>query len=192
VKPGGIELAKFKGSVFESTRRFTEKEFGEGASTRVLEELSPADREILRGVQVLDWVQVEPVLQYHYALDRLFGTGDLSVCTAAGRFSAGWAINTVLKVFVRFQSPHWLVEKSTSVWGRYHDTGHWEVDKQGPLRLSGRLSAFAVRDPAFCARLHGWLHGAVELTGGRHPVVTESRCAAHGHRECTFTITWQE
>lgn len=188
----GDGLAKFKGSVYESARMFTEKEFGEGAALRVLEVLSPADREILRGVQVLDWVPVEPVLQYHHALDRVFGTGDLSVCTAAGRFSAGWAINTVLKVFVRLKSPHWLVEKGVGVWSRYHDTGRWEIDKQGPLRLSGRLSAFAVRDAAFCARLRGWLHGAVELTGGKHPVVTETRCATHGHADCAFTISWQE
>lgn len=171
---------------------FTEKEFGEGATLRVLEQLPLVDREILRNVQVLDWVPVEPVLQYHHALDRVFGTGDLSVCTAAGRFSAGWAINTVLKVFVRFKSPLWLVEKATSVWGRYHDSGRWEIDKQGNQRIAGRLIDFAVKDAAFCARLRGWLHGAVELTGGKHPLVTETRCRAQGHADCAFNISWQE
>ncbi len=185
-------MAKFKGSVYESTRRFTDKEYGEGAVSRVLDRLPAADRELLRNVQVLDWVPVEPVLRYHHALDSVFGTGDLSVCTAAGRFSAGWAINTVLKVFVRFKSPIWLVEKATSVWGRYHDTGRWEIDKQADHRISGRLLNFAVKDPAFCARLRGWLQGAVELTGGRQPVVTETRCAAMGHAECTFNVSWQE
>jgi len=185
-------LAKFKGSVFVSTRMFADKEFGEGAHARVLSELPVSERELLSAVQVLDWVPVEPVLHYHHALDRMYGNGDLSVCTAAGRFSAGWAINTVLKVFVRFRSPVWLVEKGTSVWGRYHDTGRWQIERQPGHRILGQLIDFQVRDVAFCARLRGWLQGAVELTGGKHATVTEPRCVNHGHSCCAFSMVWQE
>lgn len=187
-----MPLAKFKGSVFESTRMFAEHEFGEGAHARVMNELSPSEREVLDNVQVLDWVPVEPVLEYHYALDRLYGNGDLSVCTAAGRFSAGWAINTVLKVFVRFRSPVWLVEKATSVWSRYHDSGRWEIEKLPGHRITGQLKDFQVHDLAFCARLRGWLQGAVELTGGKHAMVTEPRCVNNGHACCAFSMVWQE
>lgn len=184
-------MAKFKGSVFVSTRMFTEHEFGVGANERVLCELSAADRDLLAGVQVLDWVAVEPVLRYHHALDRVFGGGNLSVCTAAGRFSAGWALNNVLKVFVRFRSPLWLVERATSVWGRYHDTGRWQLQTPAPLHISGDLIDFAVKDPAFCARLRGWLQGAVELTGGKNAMVNEPRCVRQGHPHCTFSVTWE-
>jgi hypothetical protein len=31
-------------------------------------------------------------------LDRVFGRGDFNVCVAAGRFSATWSMNAVLKV----------------------------------------------------------------------------------------------
>src|SRR5690349_19940726 len=98
-------MAQFKGSIFESTRVFTLKEFGEGAHARVMRELSTSDQAALSGMSVLGWYPVEPILQYHYALDRLYGKGDLALCYDAGRFSAGWAFNNVLKFMLRFTSP---------------------------------------------------------------------------------------
>ena len=96
----------------------------------------------------------------------------------------------MLKVFLRFRSPIWLVEKATSVWTRYHDTGRWTVTTPGPNRIIGELHDFAVRDDAFCARLRGWLHGAVEMTGGEHTRITELQCAGRGEGPCTFELAW--
>src|SRR5262245_65886800 len=87
-------MAQFKGSVFESTRVFTEAEFGPGSFARVLGELSEPDRQLLSGISVLGWYPVEPILRYHHALDSIFGNGDFSVCMRAGHFSAGWVSNT--------------------------------------------------------------------------------------------------
>ena len=185
-------MAKFKGTVFESTRMFTEQRFGVGATERVLAELSEGDRNELSEVQVIGWYPVDPVIRYHHALDRVFGNGDLAVCVAAGRFSATWSMNTVLKVFLRFKSPSWLIDKATRVWSRYHDTGRWEVSKSAPGKMTGELFDFAVRDEAFCARLRGWLHGAVEATGGKNAVVTETRCACRRHDRCVFELVWDD
>src|SRR5262249_49328814 len=116
---------------------------------------------------------------------------DLSICVQAGRFSAGWAMNTVLKMFLRLRSPTWLIERATSVWGRFHDTGRWEVVTPAVRRVQGSLRDFAVRDPAFCARLRGWLQGAVEMTGGKGVTVSEARCTCRGHDRCEFQISWE-
>ncbi len=183
-------MAQFKGTVFESTRIFTEREFGKPGLERVLSSLSAADRSVLDHVQAITWCPVEPVLRYHHALDRLHGTGDLSLCFEAGRFSAGWSVNTVLKVFVRLRSPMWLVEKATRIWARYHDTGRWNVSTPGRNQIIGELFDFAVRDDAFCARLRGWLQGAVEMTGGVGVNVDETRCVGRGQDRCAFHISW--
>ena len=183
-------MASFKGTVFESTRMFTEREFGFDAVERVLAELPEGDRAILKDVQAIGWYPVEPVLRYHRVLDRLYGKGDLAVCVRAGRFSAGWSLNTVLKVFVRFRTPSWLVDRATRVWDRYHDTGRWTVTAPLPNKFVGDLYEFAVKDEAFCARLRGWLAGAVELTGGKNAVVTETKCACRGQDHCVFAASW--
>jgi hypothetical protein len=185
-------LANFKGTVFESTRMFTEQQFGAEGLARVLAKLSEEDRTLLSDVQTIGWYPVEPILRYHHALADVFGRGDLAVCTAAGRFSATWSMNTVLKVFLRFKSPTWLIDRATRVWSRYHDTGRWEVSSTGPGNIIGELHDYAVRDEAFCARLRGWLQGAVEATGGKKAIVSETRCACRGHDRCVFELTWHE
>ena len=184
-------MAKFKGTVFESTRMFTLETFGPEGVDRVLSELDAADRDVLQSVQAIGWYPVEPVLHYLHALDRVFGNNDLAVCERAGRYSAGWSMNTVLKVFLRFRSPVWLVDRATSVWNRYHDTGRWSVESLSGERMLGELRDFAVRDPAFCARLRGWLQGAIELTGGDNATVTEVRCTNHKDDHCAFTLEWK-
>ncbi|HEX4353318.1 MAG TPA: 4-vinyl reductase [Polyangiales bacterium] len=187
-------MANFKGTVFESVRMFAEHQFGPEAHDRLLSELSSADREVLTGANAIAWYPIEPVLRYHHALDRIYGTGDLSLCEQAGRFSASWSMNHVLKVFLRFRSPDWLVERATSVWGRYHDSGRWEIvtDANHPQRIQGSLRDFAVRDRAFCARLCGWLAGAAELTGGKHANVFETHCVCKGADHCSFAISWRK
>ena len=184
-------MAKFKGTVFESTRMFTAEKFGPEAVERVLAELDPSESAILRDVHTISWYPVEPVLHYMHALDRIFGTGDLELCTRAGYYSAGWSMNTVLKMFLRFRSPIWLVDRATSVWNRYHDTGVWKVQELESGRMLGELRQFAVRDPAFCARLCGWLQGAIELTGGENAKVSEVRCACRNDDHCAFTLEWK-
>ncbi len=191
VAAGYEGMAKFKGTVFESTRLFTVREFGPEGAERVLAELSEADRRVLAELSAISWCPVEPVLRFHHALDRVFGSGDLALCVRAGYFSAGWSLNTVLKLFLRFSSPLWLVERATSVWGRYHDTGQWRIEQADGNRIVGELHGFEVGDPAFCARLRGWLQGAVELTGGQHAVVTETRCVCRGDDCCAFSLGWQ-
>jgi hypothetical protein len=181
-------MANFKGTIFESVRMFTEQRFGPEAHDRLLAELSDEDRSLLDGLNALGWCPAEPILRYHQALDRVYGKGDLELCHEAGRFSAGWAMNTVLKVFLRFRSPNWLIERATSVWGRYHDSGRWIITAATDTRLQGELFDFAVHDPVFCARLRGWLLGAVELTGGARCSVIETMCVNRGHDRCKFTI----
>lgn len=181
---------QFKGTVYISTRAFLEKRFGPQAGEQVLAKMPAGDRELLREVSPVAWYPVAPILAFHRTLDREFGTGDQALCFEAGRFSADWSLNTILKMFVRFRSPHWLVEKATSVWSRYHDSGHWSFDPPQERRLSGRLVDFAVRDEVFCTRLRGWLTGAVELTGGTNPKVIERGCVVRGHSHHEYTCTW--
>ena len=184
-------MAQFKGTIYTSAQLFTEARFGPDAVQRVLAALPAADRELLTGITPMGWYPTEPVMAFHHKVDELFGKGDLAVCVELGKYSAEWALNTVLKFFIRFRTPSWLLERSGSLWGRYHDSGKWEVASSPDLQLSARLRDFQVRDPAFCARFRGWLHRAVELTGGREPDVRESLCVCKGERYCEYTARWK-
>jgi hypothetical protein len=183
-------MAKFKGSVYESTRAFVQHDFGAPAVERILAALPSADRELLSSVTAIAWIPVEPVLAFHQELENQFGGNDRTLAERAGRFSAGWSMNSVLKMFVRLRSPLWLVDKGASVWSRYHDSGRWEVQPEAS-GFVGRLFDFQVKDPLFCARLRGWLRGVVELTGGNEAEVLETRCRCRGHDHCAFLTNWK-
>src|SRR5262245_10529631 len=133
-------MAQFKGTVFISTRIFTERTFGSEAVGRCLASMSASERGVLESVSAVGWYPVEPILRYHHLLEELYGRpGEYAVCEQAGRFSAEWSMNTVLKFLLRFGSPGWLVSKYGAVWNRYHDTGHWDLVPHEDNRLSGKL-----------------------------------------------------
>jgi hypothetical protein len=185
-------MAQFKGTVFIATRIFTEQTFGSDAFARCLSKVTPADRTVLDGISAVGWYPVEPVLRFLHVLEELHGRpGDYAISEQAGKFSAAWSLNTVLKFFVKFTSPHWLLTKHGSIWNRYHDTGRWEMDPEQPKRFAGRLHDFQVKDEAFCARLRGWLHGAAELTGGQEVRVLEPSCRCRGAAYCHFVTHWE-
>lgn len=190
-EPGAV-LAQFKGSVFLSTRIFTERTYGAEGLNACMQRLEPADRQLLEGVGAVGWYPVEPILRFHHALEAEFGSPSyFRVCEQAGRFSAEWAFNSILKTFLRFKSPKWLMDKAGAVWDRHHDSGRWEVGPKKSDAIWGRLHDFEVQDPAFCARLRGWLQGAVEMTGGRDVRVLEPRCKCQGAPYCQFEASWR-
>jgi len=186
-------MAQFKGTIFIATQMFTEQTFGADAVARCMQQLDASDRDLLAGISAVGWYPVEPILRYHHALERVYGNGGdrFEVCERLGQFSAEWAIRGILKMFVRFKSPQFLMQKNGTVWSRYHDTGRWEMGPEQPQRMTGKLHEFAVRDAAFCARLRGWVKGAVKMTGGRDPQVSEPTCRCRGGEHCEFVVEWQ-
>jgi V4R domain len=186
-------MAQFKGTIFISTQMFAEQTFGPEAVARCLSQLEPSERELLIGISAVGWYPVEPILRFHHALERTYGKNSqaFEVCERLGQFSAEWAIKGILKVLIRFKTPQFLMEKNGAVWTRYHDTGRWTVESEQPTHIIGRLHEFAVRDAAFCARLRGWIRGAVMMTGGRNPRVVETSCRCRGAEHCEFSIDWQ-
>ncbi|MDD9967990.1 MAG: hypothetical protein OXR73_17270 [Myxococcales bacterium] len=184
-------MAQFKGTIYLSTALFTEQRFGSEATNRVIAALPEEDQQVLRDVTAIGWYPTAPIMAFHRKLDELYGSGDLALCVEVGKFSAEWTLNAVLKMFLRFRTPNWLMERSSSLWVRFHDSGRWEILEDPNVPLLARLHDFKVRDEAFCARFQGWLHGAIELTGGKEAHVTHPRCACKGGRFCEFNGRWK-
>lgn len=184
-------MANFKGTIYTSTALFAEKTFGPDAIEHVLEALPMDDQRVLRGATAVGWYPAAPVMSFHRKLDELYGRGDLSLCLDVGKFSAEWTLNAVLKMVLRLRTPNWLMERSTSLWERFHDSGRWELQHNGPVPLLAQLHDFEVRDSAFCVRFSGWLHGAIALTGGKEPEVAHPKCVCTGDPYCQFEGSWR-
>jgi predicted hydrocarbon binding protein len=184
-------VGEAKGTIYLSVAKFAVERFGEESVERVLGEMTEADRLALSDVLAVGWYPLEPVIEFHRALDRLYGAGDLALVYEVGKYSAEWQLNAFHKFVLQFASPHWMVSKAGQLWNRYHKTGTWEVEQPADQRVVGRLRGFDVSDPCFCMRERGWFTRAVELTGGRDVHVEEPRCTSRGDAFCEYVGTWR-
>jgi hypothetical protein len=183
-------MALSKGSIYASVRLFVEKKYGAEELARCLAELPAEDRQLLESSLPVGWYPLEPVLELHRILDRRQGRGDLSLCREMGEFSSQWQMTVFHRLYLRFKTPHWLIQKAGTMWSNYHDTGHWEVEEVGPNEVIARLHDFGVVDEAFCARFHGWLLGIGALTGVSEAKIDEKHCRCRGAAYCEFVCSW--
>jgi len=183
-------VAQSKGTIYLSVERFVLDRWGRETLAECLGDLSREDQAILDNVLAVGWYPLEPVIRFHRVVDRRMGRGDLSLVEEIGRFSAEWQLNAFHKLILRFKNPQWMVSKAGSMWGRYHETGEWEVETPEEGMVVGRLRNFAVADECFCTRERGWFARAVELTGGRNVKVWEPKCRAKGAAYCEYRGTY--
>ena len=123
----GNSFGQFKGTVSSrrGASRRTGRQAGGGARARV-----PVGRRRHRSAFArsgMGWCPADPVLKLPSRARSSAGIGDLSLCFEAGRFSAGWSLNRVLKVFLRLRSPVWLA-RIRPVSGPL--SRHWAIDRE--------------------------------------------------------------
>ena len=185
-----VEGPTAKGVVLCSARDFVRKTHGDDTLDAVLDRVTTAQREELLAAVPIGWYPVELVTAFHRAVATEFGEDNRAQCVAMGRFSADWALNMFYKLFLRFKSPHWLVERSSKLWSTYHSTGSWTVLPHTDNSMAAQLRDFAIVEPAFCCRLQGWFERAAELTGAPGIQIEHTQCRARGHECCEFRGTW--
>jgi len=183
-------VAESKGTLFLSAKLYADKELGADAVQDAMAQLSDADRELLDAVVAVGWYPLEPIMRFHHILDRDYGRGDLSLCYEIGRFAAAWQLNAFHKFVLKFKQPRWMLQKASSLWSTYHDSGRWEVGEPEPGMMRGCLYDFAIVDPAFCKREMGWFARAIELTGGKLLTIDEPRCRSRGDEWCEYVGHW--
>jgi len=89
-------MANFKGTVFESTRLYTLREFGEDGVARVLGELSPDDQRVLTELHAIGWCPVEPVSFESTLQPGIHVIGDAAIM--GGMPKSAFAANAQAKV----------------------------------------------------------------------------------------------
>ena len=183
--------AKTKGVGFVNVRAFTEERFGgvKGWGA-VVERLVAADRRELEGLLPVGWYSLGLYARLIRALDHVHGYGDLALVVQLGRFEAERDLTTIHRVLLRVANPAYLLEKNADYWRRFHDTGVWVVERQGPTRVRAFLDHWGVVDAALCREVVGYLGRAWELVGAKNVRVDHARCRARGDDRCEFLGRW--
>src|SRR5437867_4483002 len=110
-------------------RSFVEKSHGPAGWERVLAALLPEDRAVASSVLPSGWYELATQHRLLRCIDTVLGNGDLALAPEIGRHEAEQDLSTVHRLFIRFTSPAYVLEKSGEYWRRFYDTGKWKVTR---------------------------------------------------------------
>lgn len=181
-----------KGSALTSRILWVQLEHGEGGYKRLLTQVSPELKSTIEhGIHKAHWYPFDQFVELNLVLDRLFGRGDLGIIKQLGRYGADANLKTIYRLFYKVGTVQWILGRAVRLWGAHYDSGYLEVATRGAQAAVLRLRGFATPHKAHCLSVQGWVERSVELSGGEHATVNESKCRTRGDDLCQLDIAWQ-
>ncbi len=185
-------VANVKGSALATRILWVQLQHGEAAYQRVLDEVSPGLRSAIEpGINKATWYPFEQYVELTLVLDRIFGTGDLSLVKELARYGADANLKTIYRLFYKVGSVHWILGRAVRLWNAHYDSGYCEVTTRGPTSAVLRVRGFSTPHRAHCLSVEGWCERSIELSGGLRPMLTETYCRTRGDDLCQFDAVWE-
>jgi predicted hydrocarbon binding protein len=167
---------------------------GENLIEKVLDALPSESADICRQ-------KVIAVADYPYslfadlirAIDRVIGSGDLSVCEELGRYAAARDIKAFLDTFKSEVGPKDLMRAADIMWKSYHiNSGAIETDDTSPENFVIRICDFPKMDNAHCRLMAGYFGQAMISVGGSWTEdIREVKCSSRGDPYHEFQGKWK-
>jgi hypothetical protein len=179
-----------KGIGFRNVQSFAAMRFGDAAYEKVLARLGDEDRRALGAIIPMGWYDVWLYARLIHALNDLYGRGDLSLLDELGQYEASQDLTTVHRLFMRVANPGLILDKTMMLWRRFHDTGAWEVTRQGKS-AKGVLRDWGIVDEGMCCELRGYIQGIVSYGNGKDVRLEHTSCRARGAQACVFEGSWR-
>jgi hypothetical protein len=179
-----------KGRMILNARDFVLGREGTDGWRRVLDVLSPEDRDALAAMVPVGWYEMTVNDHVNRAIVETVGGGQMEVMDALGRYSAGEDLKTIHRLFLRMANPAFVLERLTEFWGRYQDSGVWTVHRAAHNRVKATLEGWGSEDEATCVRLCSYTRRLFELVGAKDPFVARRSCRARGDAACVFEGGW--
>ena len=184
-------MSNAKGIALLDVRLFVERERGNGAWEALKSSLDPADHAQLDSLVAVGWYDVQLYLRMMHALPGVLGRPAGDVVRDLGRFAAEHDLSVIHRIFLRLANPAYVLEKAGDYWGRFYETGTWNVVRESPTKARGELSGFDVADAVYCEFLTSYITRLFELVGARSVRVAHTKCRASGAPACVFAGEWR-
>jgi uncharacterized protein (TIGR02265 family) len=183
------KTGKVKGGAIQARLAFVREHGGEDAVGRVLARLSEEDRKACARALAAVWYPFDLNERLDGAIAAEMGMGD-NVFVLMGEKSAAHNLGTTHRVFMADRDPHGLLRRAAQIYQAYYDTGRREYERLGDHKAALRTydsNTFSKHD---CLTVVGWHRKAIEMCGGSHVRVTETKCRAKGAEVCEYVCEW--
>ena len=145
---------------------------------------------IERGFAKARWYPLGQFIELNEQVDRVFGKGDLALVKQMGRYSADANLTTIYRLFFKVGSVQWILGRAVRLWSAHYDAGYIEVMTRGQRGAVLRLRGFPTPHRVHCLAVAGFIERAIELSGGRRPIVNEAKCRLRDDEFCQFDVGW--
>ena len=178
-----------KGGAIKSRLEFVRDRGGEPAVQSVLARLPEIDRQACAHVLTGMWYPFGLNERLDEAIAAEIGIGE-QVFLLMGEKSATHNLGAAHRAFVVDRDPHGLLRRAAQIYQMYYDTGRRTYEKLGETKAQLTTWESATFSKHDCLTVVGWHRKAIEMCGGSHVRVIETRCRSKGADVCEYTCEW--
>lgn len=138
----------------------------------------------------MTFIDYDTVLQLMVSADKVIGKGDLKLIRDASHHNQKTNFNSIYRVLLPFFSPKFLVERASSLWGTYHDTGRLTAEVNGERALKVTLHDYPGIPRHHAPEVEGAFVSLLEMAKVRSVKIIHTKCASRNDPVCEWAITW--
>lgn len=159
-----------------------------GVEERVLEALTPKERELYRTFVATTWIPVETATKIYVIAAPLLYPADPTPLRRIGRELARDNFRGVFRFLAQFSSVEGLTSKTALFWRAFHDQGEAHSVRLGERQVRFELHGYPGLPERMRETICGWLAQAIELTGASSVSVTKGE---DGTQRYFWLVTWR-
>jgi len=185
---------KVKGPALIALQSFVLSEFGmEDGYKKWFENLTPESQKLfLTKPNLNEWYSLKDGLNDPtQVMCNLFYKKKMQGAWEAGRFSADFALNTLMKIFIKASSVRYMARLAAKILSRYYEPANAEVVKDSKGEVIIRITEFEGMTVVMENRIGGYIERSVELTGGRNVEVFIGPSMTKASPYTEYKIHWK-
>jgi hypothetical protein len=192
LRPDAVGGVRTKGTSVAAIVRFVNENWGDAGLLRLAGAIRDPDIVPIVEGKVLagSWYPFAYFTELLDTAESLFGGGIDDFSRREGASCADYDLRGVYRVFVRFTSIDFVIERSGKVWRQYYDSGDLVILETESRHVAFELREFAAPHRGHCGTVLGWSERAAELSGVAEVRGAHSSCRARGDHRCVFEIGW--
>ncbi len=183
-----------KGSVIASMPSFIENNFGKAGLSKWMEEISEGARNVFSiKIDEDNWYPLTVTLTEPMAnLAHLFYEWDLKIASwELGRFSADFSVSSVKKLFFKFGSTKFFLNKAAE----FMD-GYYRPAKISPISVEEgegifHITKFDEIEKTVEFRIAGWIERVLEIAGNKNISVEVTQSLKDFKPYTEFLVKWE-
>ncbi len=113
-----------------------------------------------------------------------------SVITEIVRELAHNHLSTVMTIFLKLGTPHFILQRFPNIWRLFFTHGTMVVENEFEKSADVMLLDNIDYGEGVCMGSLGWMQGAMEKSGAKDVIVIHPKCIFRGDTKCIFKFAW--